>query len=66
MRRWPSYDPASAAAIMPLADWLRLSELPLFRDRLGADYLARVPDYRAEFVATLRALSNNAFHWQVG
>ena len=49
---WSMFDPISADAIMPVADWAELFAGPTFRRRLDADYLSRQGEFFAEFGAT--------------
>lgn len=51
---------------MPLADWLQLVRLPLWRSRLQPDYLDRVAEYRADFLDELVAMGKTGPFWQVG
>jgi hypothetical protein len=66
VKHWSSYDPISEESIMPLADWMQLVEIGLWRSRMQPDYLARVPEYRAEFLATVHAMGRTGPFWQVG
>lgn len=66
MKNWSRYDPVSEDAVMPLADWLQLVRLPLWRSRLQPDYLDRVAEYRADFLDELVAMGKTGPFWQVG
>jgi hypothetical protein len=50
---------------MSLADWMRLVDIGLWRGRMQADYLARVPEYRAEFMTTVHEMGKTGPFWQV-
>ena len=66
MKHWSLYDPDSADSIMPLADWMQLVNVGMFRNRMKPDYLARVGEYRAEFLATVYGMGKTGPFWQVG
>jgi hypothetical protein len=66
VKNWSQYDSASEESIMPLADWMTLVKVPLFRSRMHPDYLSRVPEYRAEFVSTIHEMGKTGPFWQVG
>lgn len=51
---------------MPLADWLELVKVPMFRRRMHPDYLSQVPAYRAEFVSAIHEMGQTGPFWQVG
>ena len=51
--KWSQTDPESAAGIRPLEDWAEVFSIDLFRRRLDADYLEKMPDYRAGMRAAL-------------
>ena len=51
---------------MPLADWMELAKVPMFRSRMRPDYLARKPEYRAEFIDTIHGMGKTGPFWQVG
>ncbi|MCC6613094.1 MAG: hypothetical protein IT320_06415 [Anaerolineae bacterium] len=59
------YDPLSEESIMSLAEWMRLVRVGLWRNRLQPDYLARVGEYRAEFLATVHEMGKTGPFWQV-
>ena len=63
VKQWSFYDPVSAEAIMPVAAWVSLFGGPLFRRRLDADYLARLPAYASEFFAALRQRGKTGPFW---
>lgn len=66
MRNWSLFTPASEDSMMPLADWMRLVRIGLWRNRMQPDYLARVGDYRAEFLATVHEMGKTGPFWQIG
>ena len=66
MRSWSLYERRSEDSIMLLAEWMELVKIPLFRSRLHPDFLARVPEYRAEFVTTIHGMGKTSPFWQVG
>jgi len=59
VKSWSLYDPVSADAIMPLADWALVFSGPLTRNRLEPDYLSRVQEYIA-----LHELGKTGPFWQ--
>jgi hypothetical protein len=64
VKNWSLYDPASADAIMPLADWALVFSGPLMRNRLKPDYLAHVQEYTPEIFHALRNLGKTGPFWQ--
>jgi hypothetical protein len=50
---------------MPLSDWVRLIHLGLWRNRMQSDYLARVGEYRAEFLNAVHEMGRTGSFWQV-
>ena len=66
MKNWSLYNPDSEDSIMPLADWMRLVNVGLWRNRMQPDYLARVGEYRAEFLTTVHQMGKTGPFWQVG
>jgi hypothetical protein len=63
-KNWSLYDPVSADAIMPLADWALAFSGPLVRNRLEPDYLSRIKEYRSELFLTLQKLGRTGPFWQ--
>ena len=51
---------------MSLDEWMRLTGVPMFRNRLEPDYLSRVPDFRADFVKTIHNMGKTGPFWTVG
>jgi len=66
VKNWSGYDPVSADAIMPLADWALVFSGPLMRKRLDQDYLARVQEYIPELFSALHKLGKTGPFWQSG
>jgi len=71
VRNWSFYNPELEDAIMPIADWAQVFSTPLFRNRLQADYLAKVQeytkDYRGEMLRVLESLGKaSGPFWQTG
>ena len=66
VRNWSRYDPQSADGIMPLADYATLFSTGLFRERLQADYLLRLPQFMPEWVTTLVKLDKTGPFWRLG
>ncbi|HVO69060.1 MAG TPA: hypothetical protein VMT24_03380 [Aggregatilineaceae bacterium] len=51
---------------MSLADWMRLVSIGLWRNRMQPDYLARVGEYRAEFMTIVHEMGKTGTFWQIG
>jgi hypothetical protein len=66
VKSWSLYDPVSADAIMPLAEWALGFSGPLQRQRLEPDYLARVEEYKSELFLTWQKLIKPGSFWQAG
>jgi hypothetical protein len=64
VKNWSLYDPVSADAIMPLADWAQVFTGPLARERLAPDYLSKVQEHRAELFLALQRLGRTGPFWQ--
>jgi len=66
VQNWSLYDPESADGTMPLADYATLFSVSLFRERLQADYLLRLPQFMPEWVTTLVKLGKTGPFWRLG
>jgi len=66
VRNWSQYDAESADGTMPLADYVTLFSTGLFRERLQADYLLRLPQFLPEWMATLARLGKAGSFWRFG
>jgi hypothetical protein len=66
VKHWSLYDPVSADAIMPLADWALVFSGLLARNRLEPDYLSRVQEYRSDLFLALQKLGKTGPFWQPG
>lgn len=66
VKNWSLYDPVSADAIMPLADWALAFSGPLARNRLDPDYLSRLQEYKSNLFQRLRELGKTGPFWQSG
>jgi hypothetical protein len=65
-KNWSLYDPVSADAIMPLADWALAFSGPLMRNRLDPNYLAQVQEYTSKLFLALHKLGKTGPFWQSG
>jgi hypothetical protein len=66
VKNWSLYDPVSADAIMPLADWALVFSGSLARNRLEPDYLSRVQEHKSELFLALQSLGKTGPFWQSG
>jgi hypothetical protein len=64
VKNWTLWDPVSADAIMPVADWAQAFSGGLTRNRLEPDYLANIPEYKTELFLTLQKLGRTGPFWQ--
>lgn len=64
VKRWPLYVRAAEDYVMPVADWARVFEGPLFRKRLEPDYLEKVDEYLAQYHDDLHTLGKASPFWQ--
>ncbi len=64
VKNWSDYDPISAEAIMPLADWAAVFSGPLFRNRLDPDMIINTRTYWADFFARLANLGRTGSFWR--
>lgn len=51
---------------MSLAEWMQLVNIEMWRSRMQSDYLARLGEYRAEFLKTIHKMGKTGSFWQVG
>ena len=66
-RAWPRFDPTSADAIRPVAEYATtLFGLSRYRERLAPDYLLRLDELSRDFPAALSRLGGGAPFWQPG
>jgi hypothetical protein len=64
-RAWSRFDPSSAEAIKPVAEFATvLFSLPRYRERLAPDYLLRLDELSREFPAALARLGRGSAFWQ--
>ncbi len=66
VKNWPFYDSVSAESIMPLSNWATIFSGPMFRKRLETDYLSKVGEYAAEFLASFKKMGKTGPFWTPG
>jgi hypothetical protein len=64
VRSWDLFDPVSADAIRPVADYFALFNSDLFTKRLTPDYLAKLPEYMGATFGAISQLSDDPF-WEL-
>jgi len=63
LRDWDDFDSEKEDGIIPLADLVRLFSIDFFRRRLDPDYVTHMPEYMAEFLATLKEIGKTGPFW---
>lgn len=66
VKKWFLYDPVSADAIMPLADWAQAFSGPLVRNRLEPDYLSHLEEYESDLLLRLQKMGKKGPFWHSG
>jgi hypothetical protein len=63
LRNWSDFSEDKKDGIVSLPDLVQLFSIDFFKRRLDADYVSRVPEFMAEFFATLKAIGKTGPFW---
>ena len=63
-KNWSRYEPDSEEGIMPVETWAKIFSGPMFRNRLGEDYLSRGAEGRSAFMQAIAELGRTGAFWQ--
>ena len=65
VRRWADFDPASADGIKPVRELAQAFAIPLFTERLKANYVQRVQERVPALFAALDQLGGGSSFWRM-
>jgi hypothetical protein len=63
-QNWSRFDPQSAEAILPIADWVHVLATGAFTERLALDYFDHYDDYFEDFFARLAEYGRAGPFWR--
>lgn len=65
VKSWSGFRSDAVGGMLPLADMMAVFSSALFRERFNGHYVSNMADYRADFMDTIRKVTNDNPFWRV-